>query len=85
MGYRCMFMMWAINPGVKGLRKEFLSVNSLSDIVSGKDCILWLYSLRCIYILSTLAISISLELARLSRRALLHKEVAERALQPLMI
>lgn len=30
MGYHYMFMIWAINPGVKGLRKEFPSVNSLS-------------------------------------------------------
>ena len=85
MGYRCMFMMWAINPGVKGLRKEFLSVNSLSDIVSGKDCILWLYSLRCIYALSTLAFSISLKLARLSRRALVPRDDVGWPLQPLMI
>ena len=38
--------------------------------VSGKDCILRLYSLRCIYALSTPVFSTSLQLARLFRRAL---------------
>ena len=86
MGYRCMDMMWAKNPGVKGLRKEFPSLNSLSlghSVWKGLYIMVVFSSLYIHFI--NACIAISLKLARLSRRALVPREVVEWALQPLMI